>query len=84
MAGSKEPSLLGEAGLFEGDASALDDTLDGTLGKPAGLGPAGDRGVELSAGLACRGTEFGSTVRVETLDELVAHEREESFLRVLR
>jgi hypothetical protein len=84
VASSKGPPLLGEARLFEGDASALDDTTDGTLGNPVGLGPARDRGVELPAELTCRGTEFGSTVRVKTLDELVAHEGEESFLRVLR
>jgi hypothetical protein len=34
VAGSKGPPFLWEARLLEGDASALDDALDGTLGNP--------------------------------------------------
>ena len=83
MAGRDGPPLLGETGVFEGNASTLDHAPNGAFGNPVWLGSARNGNVRFPAEFACRCTEFGSTVGVETLDELVAHEGKESFLRVL-
>jgi hypothetical protein len=80
MASSKRPPLLWEAGLLQSHPSAFDDTPNSAFSDTVGLWPSGDGGVKLPSEFACRSTKFRGAVRVETLNKLVPHEREESLL----